>query len=621
MLEQRHNTHALSSFNSSSNTHSYDFDNRNKLEKIQKPINITDNLTLLSNVQINRVNDILVKYNLISEKSSNKEEKNISKIKKATSSDVLSKDKTEVKIEEKKIDDYFYNKFTETTRSDNKIKDLLSYKNNPRETRFNNIQKFLEEENKIQQKKGDKNNKIFLYQQTPSSRNLIRSIKKPRMSFITKIFKNFSMMISKNYDMFSGIKLNVKNNVCFYTKKIIKREEFVEAEKKFNKEKYEKLKKEVEAEKIPTFSSINTSSSNESTSKIKIKAKTKLKSNLKKKKNKHKTSKPKQSPKRKKLLLPKYNKPIRSISVHSRFSNESSRTRQTNKIINLKKDSGNIKKKQFGLQKNTRKYSIITRLQEKFLNKRSDSNKIASSNSLRNMNNFRSPFRDNLLNINKPTEEANNDKDKENAEKDFKHFLEEQKIKRNNQIKNFMKKQGMNSYNFFYPKEPSPLLSIFKNKYSLYPTLNINRRSSLEKEEKKLMKEANKTNFYESYRNEKISLKKLREKEKKEISKIHLIEKHYGNEKDCPLCRIFQLRREKEKEKEKINSNIEYIKSMKYNKFLGMLSPNPQVGINLKKDFELMSRNRINSAREFGPNNQESSVNKNFNVLFEYLMM
>ena len=259
MLEQRHNTHALSSFNSSSNTHSYDFDNRNILEKLQKPMNIKDNLTLLSNVQINRVNDILVKYNLISEKSSNKEEKNISKIKKATSSDILSKDKTEIKIEEKKIDDYIYNKFTETTRSDNKIKDLLSYKNNQRETRFNNIQKFLEEENKIQQKKGDKNNKIFLYQQTPSSRNLIRSIKKPRMSFITKIFKNFSMMISKNYDMFSGIKLNVKNNVCFYTKKIIKREEFVEAEKKFNKEKYEKLKKEVEAEKIPTFSSIYTS--------------------------------------------------------------------------------------------------------------------------------------------------------------------------------------------------------------------------------------------------------------------------------------------------------------------------------------------------------------------------
>ena len=46
-----------------------------------------------------------------------------------------------------------------------------------------------------------------------------------------------------------------------------------------------------------------------------------------------------------------------------------------------------------------------------------------------------------------------------------------------------MKKQGMNSYNFFYPKEPSPLLGIFKNKCSVYPTLNMNRKSLIEEKE------------------------------------------------------------------------------------------------------------------------------------------
>jgi hypothetical protein len=38
---------------------------------------------------------------------------------------------------------------------------------------------------------------------------------------------------------------NVKNNICFYTKKIIKPEEFIQLEKKIKKEKYEKLKNEV----------------------------------------------------------------------------------------------------------------------------------------------------------------------------------------------------------------------------------------------------------------------------------------------------------------------------------------------------------------------------------------
>ena len=672
MLEQRHNTHALSSYNSSSNNHSYDFDNKTKTDKYIKPISIKENMIQISNNQINKVNDILNKYNLISEISSNKEEKNLSKIKKRStlsdiqysprlkkkknnnnSSSILNevnskiipsskdKDKHEVKLEEQKTEEFINNinnnKFTDSSKNDNKMKELLTYKNNNRETRFNNIQKYIEDENKMKEKlKGRRKSKLFMYQQMNNSRNLVRSIKKPEISFITKIFKNFTMSVTKNYDMFSGLKLNVKNNLCFYTKKIIRREEFVIVEKKMNKEKYEKLKKEVEAEKIPTFSSINTSSSNNSISKLKIKAKTKLKSNLKKKTHKHKTLINKKNTKRKKLFLPKFNKPLRSISVHSRFSNESNKTRLTPKIPNMKHKYRKSNKLRNNVGKDTRKYSIITRLQEKFFNKKASSNtNIPNSSSLRNYMNSKSPFKNNLLNINKITEEGNKDKDKEIGENDFQKFLEEQKIKRNKQIRNFIKKQGMNSYNFFYPKEPSPLLSVFKNQCSVYPTLNINRRSSLEKEEKKLTKEVNKTNdlYSTTYRHEKISLKKIREEKekerKKEINKMHVIEKHYGNERDCPICRLFKLRREENEELNNNNnnsSNNNYIKSMKYNKlkaydkYSGMFSPNPHTGINLKKDFELMSRNRINSARAIGLSKEDPTINKNFNVLYEYLM-
>ena len=672
MLEQRHNTHALSSYNSSSNNHSYDFDNKTKADKYIKPISIKENMIQISNNQINKVNDILNKYNLISEISSNKEEKNLSKIKKRStlsdiqysprlkkkknnnnSSSILNevnskiipsskdKDKHEVKLEEQKTEEFINNinnnKFTDSSKNDNKMKEFLAYKNNNRETRFNNIQKYIEDENKMKEKlKGRRKSKLFMYQQMNNSRNLVRSIKKPEISFITKIFKNFTMSVTKNYDMFSGLKLNVKNNLCFYTKKIIRREEFVIVEKKMNKEKYEKLKKEVEAEKIPTFSSINTSSSNNSISKLKIKAKTKLKSNLKKKTHKHKTLINKKNTKRKKLFLPKFNKPLRSISVHSRFSNESNKTRLTPKIPNMKHKYRKSNKLRNNVGKDTRKYSIITRLQEKFFNKKASSNtNIPNSSSLRNYMNSKSPFKNNLLNINKIKEEENKDKDKEIGENDFQKFLEEQKIKRNKQIRNFIKKQGMNSYNFFYPKEPSPLLSVFKNQCSVYPTLNINRRSSLEKEEKKLTKEVNKTNdlYSSTYRHEKISLKKMREEKekerKREINKMHVIEKHYGNERDCPICRLFKLRREENEELNNNNnnsSNNNYIKSIKYNKlkaydkYSGMLSPNPHTGINLKKDFELMSRNRINSARAIVSTNDNPTINKNFNVLYEYLM-
>ena len=668
LLEQIHNTHVLSSLNSSSNDHTYEFENNNKNEKkLISPTNNKENLVIerFSNYHKDKINEILNKYNIMPDRSSNKEEKNILKYKKGTingdsqlslklkkkknvqlkkkdfngnnslskfnsisnsNNTIINKEKTENKIEEQKCDDINYNKFPETTRNNNN-KNFLSYKNSIGKTRFNNISKFLEVETKSQQrKKNNKSNRLLIYQQTNNPRNLLRSIKKPEISFFTKFYKSSS--ITTNYDIFSDLRLSVKNNICFYTKKFVKKEEYAEIEKKMKKEIFVKLKKEIEEENIPSFSSIKTSSSNNST-KLKIKPKAKSKSKGKKKINKHKTTKPK-LPKKKRLKLYKNNKSMRSTSVHSKFSNESNKTRLTRKLSNMKSTNTKLKnqinEKNKEINQETRKYSVITKIQERFSNKRkiSINNKIASSSSLRNVNNYKSPFNNNLLNINKISDDENYDKDKENREKDFKRFLEEQRIKRNNQIRNFMKKKGMNSYNFFYPKEPSPLLSVFKNKYSVYPTLNMNRRSSLEKQEKKQTKEMNKTNYISTSRHEKKSMKKIleeKEKEKrKEISKLHVIEKHYGNEKDCPICRLFEFKRKKEE----INNN--YIKSFKYDKLKifeknsGLLGLSPQNGMRIMKEFEPMSRNRLNSAR-IDLILTDSQKKKNFNALFEYLLL
>ena len=630
MIEQIHNTHALSSYNSSSNNHSYEFDNKNKNIKNQ-----IDNKRLSNNNNNNfKMNEILNKYNLISERSSNKESKSISKFKKlGTNSDIQSPKtikKKNVQIKKnsnnsliKNNDNISINKNEEQKNNnnlENKKSIIINYKNINRETRYNNIEKFNEEENKNKIKQKRRSTQIIFYQENYNSRNLLRSIRKPQISFITKIYKDYNYFIDNDYDMFSGLRLNVKNNLCFYTKKLIRREEFIKIEKKIKKEKFEKLKKEVEDEKIPTFSSINSSSSNNSTTNLKIKPKTKLKStNPKKKSKKHKTTKKIISPKKRKLYLPKYNKPIRSISVHSKFSNESSNKnikRNNKNIQNLKYNRDLIKKK-------SRKYSIITRLHEKFLTKtkiNTPQHKILSSQNLREFNINK---KNNLFNINKNIEDIP-DIDKKNNENDFKKFLEEQRIKRNNQIRLFMKKQGLTSYNFFYPKEPSPLLSIFKNKYNIYSTLNTNRRSSLEKEEKKdlfKLNKINKKNHISSaiYRHERISLKKLREEQEKEhnkkikrdINKLHIKEKHYGNEKDCRLCRIFKLKTEKE-------NNNKNNKLFKYDK-IRMLSPTANIGYKIMKEFEPISEARIKSAN-INNNIFFGERKKNFNILYEYLI-
>ena len=181
MLEKRHNTHALSSNNSSSNNHSYEFDNGNKKEKHERSSSLKDNNILISKNQLNKINDILYKYNLISDENSDKENKIKSKIKKIPSNGDIqpyqtpkkkkrkknnnsfinalnsdnkeknkNKDKTEFINEEQKNDDYLKNKFSETKNPNNKIKKYLSYKIKSKEPIFNNIKEFKEEEKKAQ---------------------------------------------------------------------------------------------------------------------------------------------------------------------------------------------------------------------------------------------------------------------------------------------------------------------------------------------------------------------------------------------------------------------------------------------------------------------------------------
>ena len=62
MLIKRHNTHELHSITSSSNNHSYIIETNNKIKE-NKNENIIKHT--LSNRQINKINNILKKYNLV----------------------------------------------------------------------------------------------------------------------------------------------------------------------------------------------------------------------------------------------------------------------------------------------------------------------------------------------------------------------------------------------------------------------------------------------------------------------------------------------------------------------------------------------------------------------------
>ena len=499
----------------------------------------------------------------------------------------------------------------------NILKYSLSYKNNIRDTRFNNIQKHINEENKRKlklQKLNEKNeNKLLIYQQVNKQGNLLRTIKKPPMSFVTKIFKSlYDIRIEtqiKQMEEDPTLFRSVKNEYAFYTKQLVKNKEYT---KKLKLAKYQKIKEELKDEKIPTFSSINTSSSNSL-------YKTKSKSKSKKKTSKNKTKiKSKNFNKKKPNIFNKYTKPRRSISVYSKVSKEKSEEGKKSLSNKKKPKIPNVKKKQTfiserklaGVNKNIRKYSVVNRYRGKFSNIQKDLDKNNNENTKKNK----------IININ----------EKENNEIDFKKFLEEQRLRKNKQIKNYIKKHGINSYNFFYPKEPSPLLSTFKNKYSIYPTLNLDRKNSVDMGNNNNII-INNRHFYRIKSNskrgktfyEKESYKKTKEYNEKYFyynDNLHLVEKHYGLEKDCPLCRAFKMKITKDE----LNT-INYIKSMRYKKLRlnenrpKILSPNSFGFINgSEKDYSSLSRNRNSSARKSEYLDEYSQIRRNFVVLFDY---
>ena len=580
-----------------------------------------------------------------------------------------------------------YSELREISKLENNKKDLkhaLSYKKINKETKFNNINY---EENRIKKKlNNDKKQKLLIYYQMNDSKNLIRKINKPDFFFVTKISKNIKYYaLNGNSFLFSEINLTVRNKLCFITKTIKgvkkfkktrererekerererEREKHNTTEKKLKTIKNEKIKKEEEGEKISSFSSINTSSSNSIKN---TKTKNKTKKRIKSKKNITK-QKPKIKSKnfvKKKSLFPKNrlraisihsrisNNRLRAISIHSRISNNE-RSEEKNTITSRKSLAPliqNMKNKSFKNNNNkfekqalytnreNRKFSFISRYHDKYKYLKKNKNEdIISSKSIRNINRFNSPFKNNLLNINKKTEDENNkinnnstikgkDKDKINHELDFKKFLEEQKLKRKNQIRNFIKSKGMNSYNFFYPKEPSPLLGTFKNKYSIYPSLNLNHKSSMEFEGKKNLKKLSidliKRKLLDKRSKSYLSFKQInKENEERHIKTKHFKEKHYGNEKDCPICRTFKFKNEK-------NDNeyeTSYTRTSKYNKlkslikYAGMFSPKSQTSRSSLNDFGIISRNKNPKNRDNIFENESSRIKKNYNVLFDYFL-
>ena len=709
MLNEPHITHALQSISNSSNHHSYDLGNSSKIKIIKKKDKQIK--TPLANRQLMKINNILNKYNLLLNSNKNETIKNNKKLKNNALTNIainiendsnllnneerssrklkkklslknnfnkkinlkdasfnfqsdnfvnIFQNNKEQKNEEKKI----YSENRENSKLENNKSNLkfgLSFRKINKETRFNNINF---EEGRIKKKfNNDKKQKLLIYHQLNDSKNLLRKINKPEVSFITKIAKNIKYHdINGNSFLFSDLNFSVKNKLCFITKKIQglkkfkkekEREKRNSPDKKLITKKNERIKKEDEEEKISTFSSINTSSSNSIKN---TKPKGRAKKRLKSRKNMGK-QKPKIKSKnlgKKKALFPKTR--LRAISIHSRISNnEKSEGKKTftsrkslapliqnmkNKSFKDNNNSNKFEKQALHTNKENRKYSFISRYHDKFLKKnKNEESDIISSKSIRNINKFSSPFKNNLLNINKNTEEENNklnnnstikdkDKDKINHELDFKKFLEEQKIKRKNQIRNFIKRKGMNSYNFFYPKEPSPLLGVFKNKYSVYPSLNSNRKNSMEFEEKKNLRKLDIDLIKKKLLNKRsksyLSIRQInRENDKKNINikTKHFKEKHYGNERDCPICRTLKYKNEKNEESEtNCTRTSKYNKLKSLIKYAGMFSPKSQRSRSTLNDLGIISRNKNPKNRDNIFENESFRIKRNFNVLFDYFL-
>ena len=520
------------------------------------------------------------------------------------------------------------------------LKFAVTYKDFNRETRFNNIEKFLRQQYKARMKNdvnnnNDKNkNKLLIYKPIFNSGNLVREIKKPTISFITKIFKDsLEIKKSKQKKESQNILLSVKNNFYFITKQTLQNKDY---NKTIKIVKYMRNQQNFKDEKIPSFSSINTSSSNELPH-----AKSKSKSKKKNAKNKTKQKiKPKAKSTGKKskgtLYSKNRNQNQKSNSILSKNTKEKSEEGTIKNLNKKKKVIPNIKKKYHisstkllkGVNQDIRKYSVVNRYQGKIGTLKRDMDKINENekNNNNNIGDINDNNNNNILN-------SNNDKDKNTFnEINFKKFLEEQKVKRDQRLKNYMKRQGMNSYNIFYPKEPSPLLGIFKKKYNLYPTLNIERKNSVDignnndiiiknKHFYRIRFKAKKGKSFNG-KNEGENSKKNFENNNIKLlnnNNLHLIEKHYGLEQDCPLCRAFQMK--------KLNhgrNNFNYFTSMKYKKLfinsfgLRVQTPSTFNYMSINDNYSNISLNRISSARRTDYIDQYSQIKQNFDILFDY---
>lgn len=623
---ERHDTHALSD-NSSSSNHSYQFDDKNKgYRKSYQKNDMNDyNINKQLDNQIMKINELLNKYKVNTEQNPKRRSsmKDIKKNRINSQGDIKSqlfkssfntnsignnyytigdKDKegkynlnsiqtknSMIDREDRKNDvpnkirDSFIkrneinnNEFI--IKENRRIKDnndllkkinkkdnliySLSYKSVNRETRFNNIKKFKDD--KI--KKLDEKKKLLIYKQVYKSHNLIREIEKPGRSFITKISKLINQNPSvENLPEKPKLSLTIKNNFCFITKQHVNAKNY-KKDIKFNN--YQKSKKEGEDEKIPSFSSIESSSS-DTYSKRKSKSK-------KMEKNKVKIKSNNISKKKTKLFNYKSFKGQKTLSVQSKLSKDKSDEtkkslpKKKKNIKYFKKKLNNITDKKLdGININIRKNNLMNKYYGKI-------NKL--ENQVDNKN-------ENIKAKNKNTK--NND---------FKKFLEEEQTKRKAQIINYIKKSGINSYNFFYPKELSPLFSTFKHKYTIYPTLDINRKNSVE-----IGAHNNVIVNSKQYSIIKSNLQSDNESMNELKDNPHIIERHYGIEKDCPLCRAFQMKKIKNKNR----SSFNYIKLMKY-KNSNLTNKNGSIG-------ELGSA-RIKTPKIFSfvnSNNEMSALSRN----------
>ena len=625
---ERHDTHALSD-NSSSSNHSYQFDDKNKSYRKSDQINYMNdvNLNKQLNNQIAKIDELLNKYNINSNQSikrrasmknmkenrnSLKDEiksqlfkssfnnKNINIIndydtrnnkekegkfylnslqtrnsnidKEDRKNDVLNKNRDSFIKGNEINDNALIIKENKEIKYNNDLdkklnkKDMLiyslSYKNISRETRFNNIKKTKDD--KI--KKIDEKKKLLIYQHVYKSHNLIREIEKPGRFFITKISKMINRNPSfENLSENPKLSLTVKNNFCFITKQNVNTKTY-KKEIKLNNYQNQKFKKEGEDEKIPSFSSIESSSS-DTYSKPKSKSR-------KLEKNKVKIKSNNISKKKTKKFNYKSFKGQKSISTKSKLSkdksdeNKKALTKKKKNIKYYKKKLNNITDKKLdSININIRKNNLSNKYYEK-------------------INNLENGIDNKYEKIKVKNKNLNDD---------FKKFLEEQQTKRKAQILNYIKKSGINGYNFFYPKEVSPLFSTFKNKYTIYPTLTSNRKNSIEIAHNNVIVNSKQYSIIKSnLQNDNTSMIELKDNP-------HIIERHYGIEKDCPLCRAFQMKKLKNKNR----SSLNYNKLMRYKNSI-IINKNASIG-------ELGSA-RIKTPKIFSyvnPNNEISALSRN----------